>query len=406
MNESDPVSEQKPYRFVVLGVNTMVYMMFMAVLVSFSISSPFLKEEFGLNDVTLNYGYIAYSMGIVVSLLWGGRFFDRYGMGRTMMLASLFFLIPQFLIPCLDSWRTITALRFVQGNVVAVFPGLVAMNGLWFPEREHGLASGIFMGGSALGMAIGNYLCSVLLPVLGWKGTFMALGIIALLLMLAWFFLVARRAEISADGSERRTAAGADRSRVHRDPVTWLLALIMLGNCWQIYAIYGITQSMLYDYGYGLEEVGALCLILGITGALSTPLGGFVSDTLGRRSGVTRGRVVSMLIGFVVAFFGTLMMPFLAREGYAIALVAMILAGFGVPWTNGPYWALPIEIYPEELAGEGAGFSGFLGNTADIFAPLMAVFLGANYGWISSMSFLAMGPLISVIACLILLRRI
>jgi len=113
---------------------------------------------------------------------------------------------------------------------------------------------------------------------------------------------------------------------------------------------------------------------------------------------------VSVLIGFVVAFFGTLLVPFLAREGYATALMAMVLAGFGVPWTNGPYWALPTEVSPGELAG--GGLLWFHGNTADIFAPLVAVFLGANYGWTSSMSFLAIGPLTSVIARLILLRRI
>jgi MFS family permease len=397
-------AKKERYRFVVLAMNTLVYMMLMAILVSFSISAPFLKEEFGLNDITLNYGYIAYSVGIVVSMWWGGRFFDRHGMRKTMIVASLFFLIPQFLIPSIDSWGAITVLRFLQGNVIAVFPGLVAINGFWFPERERGLASGIFMGGLALGTAIGNYLCSLLLPLLGWRGTFIALGVMSLVLIIAWLAVVAKRTGIEHSRSEGM--GGKDKREIYRDPVTWLLALIMLGNCWQIYAIYGITQSMLFDYGYDLEAVGLLCLALGLAGALSTPLGGFVSDILGKRHGTTRGRVTSMLIGFVIAFFGTLLVPFLAHEGYAMALMAMVLAGFGVPWTNGPYWALPTEIYTENLAGEGAGFSGFLGNTADIFAPLVAVFLGANYGWISSMSFLAIGPLISAIACLILVRRI
>jgi len=110
------VTKKGRHRFVVLAMNTLVYMMLMAILVSFSISSPFLKEEFGLNDVTLNYGYMAYSVGIVFSMWWGGRFFDRYGMRRTMIAASLFFLIPQFLIPSIDSWGAIVVLRFLQGK--------------------------------------------------------------------------------------------------------------------------------------------------------------------------------------------------------------------------------------------------------------------------------------------------
>jgi MFS family permease len=341
----------------------------------------------------------------VVSLWWGGRFFDRYGIGKTMALASVFFLFPQFLIPYIPSWSAIIVLRFVQGNVVAMFPGLVAMNGLWFPEKEHGLASGVFMGGLALGTAVGNYLCSALLPSLGWKSTFIALGVIALSLIIVWFALVASKTGMRADSKEKKEG-NTDRSMIYRNPITWLLALIMLGNCWQIYAMYGVTQSMLFDYGYGLEAVGILGLVLGLVGVFSTPMGGITSDVLSRRMGTTRARVISMLIGFVVAFFGTLLVPFLSQYSYVVALGAMIFMGFGVPWTNGPYWALPTEVFPKELAGEGAGFSGFIGNIADVFAPLIATFLGASYGWVSSMSFLAIGPLISMVACIFLLRRV
>ena len=50
------------------------------------------------------------------------------------------------------------------------------------------------------------------------------------------------------------------------------------------------------------------------------------------------------------------------------------------------------------------GFAKFVGNTTAIFGPFMATFLGTNYGWISSMSFLAVGPFISIVACIILLK--
>ncbi|MDY6986288.1 MAG: MFS transporter [Candidatus Thermoplasmatota archaeon] len=399
MNENKNATK---YRFVVLVMDMLVYMMFMAILISFSISAPFLKEDFGLSDITLNYGYIAYTAGLVVSMWWGGKFFDRHGINKTMILASTFFLLPQFLIPYVPSWGAIVFLRFVQGNVLAMFPGLVAMNGLWFPEKEHGLASGIFMGGAPLGTAIGNYLCSVLLPLLGWKDTFIALGFIALFFVVLWFALVASKTAIKErpEKREEKKSTGA----IYKNPIALLLAFIMLGNCWQIFAMYGVTQSMLFDYGYGLEAVGILGLVLGLIGVFSTPMGGITSDVMAKRMKMTRARVISMLIGFVIAFIATLLVPFLVQFGYAVALGAMVFMGFGVPWTNGPYWALPAEIFPEEQVGEGAGFAGFVGNTADIFGPFIATFLGANYGWISSMSFLAIGPLISVVACVILLR--
>ena len=206
--------------------------------------------------------------------------------------------------------------------------------------------------------------------------------------------------EEKLEKKEEKKSAGA----IYKNPITWLLAFIMLGNCWQLYAMYGVTQNMLFDYGYELKAVGILGMVLGIVGVFSTPLGGITSDILSKKMDTTKARVISMLIGFVIAFFGTILVPFLSQYGFAVALVAMVFMGFGVPWTNGPYWALPAEIFPEEQVGEGAGFAGFVGNTAAIFGPFLATFLGANYGWISSMSFLAVGPFISIVACIILLK--
>jgi MFS family permease len=395
------------YRFIILGINMVVYMMLMAILVSFSISGPMLIKEFSLTDMQLNYGYIAFTSGLVVSLWWGGRFFDRYGMKKTMVLGSLLFLIPQFLIPFVKNWNIILFLRFIQGNVVSMFPGFVTLNSLWFPKKEHGLASGIFMGGLSLGTAVGNYLCSKILPIFGWKNTFQVLGVLALLLIMLWFVFSQKKPPMNLEKKIEINRKGDDtpgNTTIYRNPITWLLAIIMLGNCWQLYAMYGVTQSMLFDYGYSLETVGLLCLILGIIGVFSTPAGGIISDKISTVLNITKARIVSMLIGFIIAFFSTLLCPFLVKINFNIAIFAMIFMGMGVPWTNGPYWALPSEIYPSKLAGEGAGFAGFIGNTAAIFGPLIATFLGNSYGWVSSMSFLAIGPFISIIGCVVLFK--
>jgi MFS family permease len=400
------------YRFIVLLMNMITFMLVIAFLVSFSISAPYLKEVFNLTDVQLNYGYIAYTTGLVISLWWGGKVFDKYGMKKTMLLAALLFLIPQFLIPTVFSWPIILLLRFIQGNVAAMFLGLVCLNGLWFPEREHGLASGIFMGGLGLGTAVGNIFCSALLPIVGWQKTFFILGIIAIFIIFGWFLIASKpipkvkRSQSISTNELKKSKKETEEKSIYKIAITWLLAIIMLGNCWQIYAMYGVTQTMLFDYGYSLSAVGILGLVLGLIGVLSTPLGGICSDKLSRRMITPKARVLAMFIGFLIAFIGTLLAPFLSRISFGVALFAMVLMGWGVPWTNGPYWALPVEVFPKGKAGEGAGVAGAIGNTADIFGPLIATFIGVTIGWTSSMAFLAVGPLFAAIACLILISKI
>jgi nitrate/nitrite transporter NarK len=294
-----------------------------------------------------------------------------------------------------------------------MFPGLVCLNGLWFPKKEHGLASGIYMGGLCLGTAVGSILCSSLLPIVGWQKTFIILGIIAILIFFGWF-LVASKPPPKREGSrvkkvnvsEKRSESIKEKKSIYKMAITWFLSIIMLGNCWQIYAMYGVTQTMLFDYGYSLEKVGILGLVLGLIGVLSTPLGGICSDKLSKRMVTSKARVLAMFIGFIIALIGTLLVPFLSKMGFGIAIFAMLLMGWGVPWTNGPYWALPVEIFPEGKAGEGAGFAGFIGNTADVFTPLIATFIGVTISWTSSMAFLSIGPLFAAITCLILIHRI
>jgi sugar phosphate permease len=55
--------------------------------------------------------------------------------------------------------------------------------------------------------------------------------------------------------------------------------------------------------------------------------------------------------------------------------------GWGIPWTNGPYWALPVEVFQGEVAVEGTGFVGMVGNSAAIIAPIITTLISITYGW-------------------------
>jgi nitrate/nitrite transporter NarK len=268
------------------------------------------------------------------------------------------------------------------------------------------------MGGLCLGTGIGNMLCSILLPIVGWQKTFIILGIIAVFIFLGWFLILLKphpkreKSQVKNNNITKKDNGPKENRSIYKMTITWCLAIIMVGNCWQIYSMYGVTQAMLFHYGYCLDKVGRLGFVLGIIGALSTLLGGVYSDKLSKEMLTTKARILTMFIGFIIAFLAALIVPFLVKMSLALAVLAMVLMGWGVPWTNGPYWALPVEIFPNGRAGEGAGFVGFIGNTAAVFSPLTATFIGVKMGWTLSMFFLAIGPLFAAITCLVLIHRV
>ena len=406
MGKIDEEEKWPRYRFAVVFVNMITYMMLIAILVSFSISAPELKKAFSLTDMQLTYGYIIYMAGVVISAWWGGKSFDKFGMKKTMVAASLLFLIPQFLIPYTPSWSGILLLRFIQGNFFAMFPALNVLNGLWFPEKQHGLAAGIFMGGLCIGMAFGNFVCSRLIPSVGWQMTFIILGVIGVIVIAMWFLVSSRSPPKIEKHPEKGPEPIEEKKEisVYKMGATWLLSFILLGNCWQTFVMYGCTQTMLFHYEYSLKQVGTLCLALGLIGVPSTLLGGICSDRFSKRMKTGQARVLTMLIGFIIAFFAAFVVSTLSAMGFGWAMFAMLFLGWGVPWTNGGFFALPTEIFPKGSAGEGTGVATLIGNTADIFGPMLAVGISVVYGWyVSTVVSLAIPTLLSAILCVVLL---
>ena len=63
----------------------------------------------------------------------------------------------------------------------------VAFN--WFPRRERGFASGIFNSGSTAGSALSLPLVTWLIVLVGWRGAFIATGVLGMVWALAWWFI-------------------------------------------------------------------------------------------------------------------------------------------------------------------------------------------------------------------------
>src|SRR3569623_2081516 len=66
------------------------------------------------------------------------------------------------------------------------FPGGVKAVTAWFPARERALAIGIFNAGSNVGAIVAPLLMWLLVPLIGWRGTFVATGILGEAWMIYW----------------------------------------------------------------------------------------------------------------------------------------------------------------------------------------------------------------------------
>lgn len=182
------------YRWVVMTLLFILYTVANADRANIGFALPYLRKEFEMSNTEagtiISLFFLAYAAfqvpsGFLVKKL-GNRKMFTLGMALTSICTGL--------IGTASSVLTLKALRLGIG--VAEAPVAVASSSTinnWFPPKEKGTATGIFLAGSKMGPLIVPTLCAWIISVWGWREIFVFFMIPGLALAIAWYFLVANR---------------------------------------------------------------------------------------------------------------------------------------------------------------------------------------------------------------------
>lgn len=182
------------YRWGVMTLLFILYTVANADRANIGFALPYLRKEFEMSNTEagtiISLFFLAYAAfqvpsGFLVKKL-GNRKMFTLGMALTSICTGL--------IGTASSVLTLKALRLGIG--VAEAPVAVASSSTinnWFPPKEKGTATGIFLAGSKMGPLIVPTLCAWIISVWGWREIFVFFMIPGLALAIAWYFLVANR---------------------------------------------------------------------------------------------------------------------------------------------------------------------------------------------------------------------
>jgi len=405
--------EWPKYRWGILLSNLILITILSMGLTTWSVAVPPLSDAFDLGTIQVLLGASLYVLGYTVgSGIWG-RIIGPLGYKKTGLIGLTSIVIAQFAIPYIPNWYGVLIGRFFIGVGLIVVP-LTFINGIWFPAEQRGVAQGILVGGMPLGFALGGVWTGFLEPILGWKETFSYFAILILVGAIQWALLTRMPPEKLLKGDEEleeeeEKPEKKEVKSVYSEVVTWLIGLVVFANFFQIFGMNSIAGVYLGEEGleYGLNQVGTLVFALGIIGLLSTPLGGAISDLWVKKSPkktqVPRA-LATALGGFLVATIGSFLVPWLAPVGFGVALISMVIVGWGIPWTNGPMPALPIDIFGAEKGGQALGAMLFIGGFGGVISPILAAWIGLNYGWAYAWYILGIGAFLGIIACWLIAR--
>ncbi|MDQ1301861.1 MAG: putative sulfoacetate transporter SauU [Chloroflexota bacterium] len=290
------------YGFIVLGLVALVVFSALG-LGRFGYTSilPAMQEALQLSNtqtgVLQSWNLVGYLMTVVFAGIFAARFGPRVVIAVGLLIAAagmgLTGLIPAFGAACVG--RFLTGVGGAGGNVPAM-----ALLSAWFGARRRGLAAGVGVSGSSMGLVVTGPLIPVILQrggTEGWRMSWYLLaGLTLAVCVEAASYLRNRPEEVGLhdigecelDAKAVQSAAAASSlnwASVYRSGQLWKLAAIYFGFGFSyiIYATF-FVRYLTAEAGFSRIGAGALWMQIGMVSIVSGFLWGSVSDRWGRRT--------------------------------------------------------------------------------------------------------------------------
>ncbi|MSR15033.1 MAG: MFS transporter [Gammaproteobacteria bacterium] len=327
---------------------------------------PSIQLEFGVDRGAASLPFTLIMIGFGFGGIFMGRLSDRFGIVVPVVIAA-FSLCLGFVLTAQAT--TLWQFALIQGvligffGVSATFAPLLADISHWFLRRR-GLAVAICACGNYFAGAIWPPVIQRFLEAVGWRTTFVGVGIFILVAMLPLSLILRRRLLPGVPALVTPAQARSEAMPLGMSPnqVTGLLFIAGLGCCVAMSMPQVHMVALCSDLGFGpARGAEMLSLMLGL-GVISRLVFGLIADKI--------GGLRTLLLGSTMQCFALLL--FLPADG----LVSLYLVSglFGL-FQGGivPTYALIIrEHFPAVEAGRRVGI------------VIMATLFGMAFGgWIS-----------------------
>ena len=302
----------------------------------------------------LSFSVTAFMVLSACALPLVGRLTDRFGARTVLGLAVLVSALGLAAMSVIEQpWEALVVygVVFALGSAGTSVTPIGVLLSRWYPHRM-GMANSIAISGMGVGQLLVISVLAVQLTTLGWRGSFLALGVATLVCVLP-LVLVAGRATPPAPTPGRRpearassTAAPATAPAADREAGTLREALASkrLRLLLVIYAICGFQDFLVathvvafaLDEGVDMLLAGNMLAFMGLSGLVGVLLAGVLNDRF--------GPVLPTVLCFVLRI-GVSAVVLASREPAVIVGAALL---YGVTfWMTAPL----AVVFAREVAG-------------------------------------------------------
>jgi len=326
------------------------------------VALPQVMVEFSINETQAGWLYSASLWSTAVLLVPSGYLADRFGQKRLLLWGYLLAIIgvtglafSQGYLGCLSALLTAGA------GLGLVVPPYYAMVGEVL-KRVRGLAIGFAASGYYLGGAVGSILVGFFTSQQQWRFAYYIIAAVMFVMMAVQFVRVVPRP--TRTESQRHPFVRSSFTKMLRVRNVFISSIsILLANISLLAAAAWLPTFLLSVIGLDAASVGVALGFLMLTGVVSSPAVGALSDRISRRRVACISGITSAVISIPML---TTQYSFWSSLGYSLLLGFLLL----------PAWNLLVAIAQESVGQESVtsvtGITQTFGVIGSAAGPMIA----------------------------------
>ena len=335
-----------------------------------------IEGDLGLNKDDYALISIMFTIAYAISQTASGKLYDWVGTRVGFVISIIVWSMSIAFHGLARGLASFSVLRFTLGlGEAGNWPGATKSNAEWFPIKERAFAQGIFNSGASMGAVISAPFIALLYSLIGWKLTFVVLGIFGLLWIIPWLYInrkLPHEHPWITDEEKEYIELGQmeDPSQIITDErvpgwiellsykQSWsvLISRLFLDPIWWLF-VFWLPIYLADQFGFDIKQIGLFAWVPYVGAAIGSLFGGWLAGRL-----INKGWSVNKARKWTIALGGLIMLPTLLLTSIAstpllaVLLIACILFGFQV--SIGNIQTLPSDFFSGKSVGSLAGIGG------------------------------------------------
>jgi MFS transporter, ACS family, hexuronate transporter len=349
---------------------------------SLSVLKPILQEALSWDDV--DYGSITTAFTFAYAMFPSviGILIDKFGVKKTLAGALVVWSLAAAAHGLVATVLGFIIVRFVLGLAEAAnFPASIKAVGMWFPQKERALATGIFNSGTSVGVIIVSFGIVWVAKHLGWQLAFVLIGVIGLIWLIFWqkYFTApelqprlgaAELAYIRSDQAFTDKAVKVPWTTLIRYREIWpfLIGKLITDPVWWFY-LFWLPDYLFRERGQDALKAGFWVMVIYIGSSIGSVLGGWISSALIKR-GWTVGKARMTAMGLAAIFMpGSIVAYYTDNFAVCVALITLATACHHAWSAN--LFTNATDVFPQKVSGSVVGLGATAGGIGGMFMTLL-----------------------------------